>query len=132
MGAIEEALAEAASGVSPVTVTAHGVGAFPSLRRPRVIWTGIEASTELAALQKNIEARLAPLGFVPEARAYHPHLTLCRVKDPGMGRVLGEAITAMAPEITERWVTTSFALYKSVLSPEGARYTVLKRIELKS
>lgn len=82
-------------------------------------------------LQKNIDERLALLGFAPEERGFHPHLTICRVKNPSEGRELGRAITLMAPEIDESWVAASFALYKSVLSPAGARYTVLKRIDLK-
>ena len=114
-----------------MTVTARGVGAFPSLKGPRVVWAGIETSAELTKLQKNIDERLALLGFAPEERAFQPHLTLCRVKVPSEGRELGRAITRMAPEIDESWVAASFALYKSVLSPAGARYTVLKRIDLK-
>ena len=131
LGAIEEALAGAASGIYPLTITAGKVGAFPSLKAPRVVWAGIQASEGLGELQKNIDERLAPLGFAPEARDYHPHLTICRVKVPSEGRELGGIITRMAPEINESWVASSFALYRSVLGPAGARYTVLKRIDLK-
>lgn len=128
---IGEALAGAASGASPLTITARGVGAFPSLKSPRVVWAGIEAGARLIALQKKIDDRLAPLGFETEQRGFHPHLTICRVKVASEGRELGRAIAQMAPEIDESWQAASFALYKSVLGPAGARYTALKRIDLK-
>jgi len=132
-GRIEEigrALEGAAFSTPPFTVTANRVGAFPSLKAPRVIWAGIEDSAELAALQKRIDEALSTLGFEPEQRAFRPHLTICRVKSPSEGRALGRTISETAPELDERWTAASFALYRSVLGSGGARYTVLKRIEL--
>lgn len=131
IGEIEAALEEAGEGISPITITAGGVGGFPNLKGPRVVWVGIQEETTLTRLRQNIAEKLSALGFEEEARGFHPHLTLCRVKEARDGRALGEIITETVPEIREQWEAGSFALYKSVLTPEGARYTVLKRIDLK-
>ncbi len=128
---IGKALEAAAEGIGPFTVTAEGVGGFPNLKGPRVVWVGIKEEPALIKLQKNIDVRLSALGFEEEARAFHPHLTLCRVKSPSDGRELGRVITETRPEVSEQWKAVSFSLYKSVLSPKGAQYSVLKKIDLK-
>lgn len=114
-----------------MTITAGGVGAFPSLKGPRVFWVGVEVSDELAGLQKRIDEELSVLGFAPETRRFNPHLTLCRVKSPSDGRKLARVVTDLAPEIHEQWEAASFVLFRSVLTPAGAQYTALERFELK-
>ena len=58
-----------------------GFGCFPNLRRPRVLWIGIQdPSGNLQKLHAEISLGLAKLGFDREARTFHPHLTLGRVK----------------------------------------------------
>ncbi len=129
--AVKEALKAAARGIGPLTITAGGVGGFPSLKSPRVVWVGVADDAGLSRLASNIEDALSGLGFERETRGFHPHLTLCRVKSPADGRAIGDVVASTAPEIREQWQAGSFALYKSVLSPKGAEYTVLGRIDLK-
>jgi 2'-5' RNA ligase len=58
------------------------LGCFPNPRRPRVIWAGIKGNNEkLQMVQGEIEAMVNMLGWEPEGRRYHPHLTLGRVKN---------------------------------------------------
>lgn len=66
----------------PFSLTISELGCFPNLRRPRVIWTGIQGDTRsLLRLHQEVEALLKEtIGFKPEARPYSPHLTLGRVK----------------------------------------------------
>ncbi len=65
-------------------VELKGVGTFPDADRPRVIWTGLsrEDLTPLLRLQNQIAVAAAPFGFLPDARGFHPHVTLGRMK-PG-------------------------------------------------
>ncbi len=58
-----------------------GLGGFPNLSRPKVIWIGIQQSDRrLAKLQAEIEAGVIQLGVEGEDRTYHPHLTLGRLR----------------------------------------------------
>ncbi|MFQ5464656.1 MAG: RNA 2',3'-cyclic phosphodiesterase [Thermodesulfobacteriota bacterium] len=133
---VREALSEAASVVPPFRLACRGVGGFPGIRRPRVIWVGLDDCPGLAALRERIEDGLAALGFERDERAFHPHLTLCRVKAPAgaraIGRAAGDAGAAGAVDGAGPWEFTveSFVLMRSELSPKGARHTVLERIPL--
>jgi len=67
--------------ISPFSLKVRGVGAFPHLKNPRVIWMGLVDGKEvLAYFQKQLERELEKIGFEPEERAFHPHLTLGRMK----------------------------------------------------
>jgi len=99
-----------------------GVGAFPSARRARVLWLGV-ASGELWLVQlaAAVAALLAPLGFEPEARAYHPHLTLARFKAPADVRgVVDEHVSAV---VGDAWTVDDVVVYESTLRRTGAQYT---------
>ena len=68
------------SNVNPFQLVAAGFGAFPSPRRPQVLWIGVEASSTLRSIQRQVEHSMEELGFQGEKRSYHPHLTLGRVR----------------------------------------------------
>src|SRR3712207_7437894 len=60
---------------APLTLHIKGGGSFGSPRRPRVLWAGVAGDVEaLSAIQKDVEAALAPLGVAPEGRAFTPHI----------------------------------------------------------
>ena len=59
-------------------VRARGLGAFPNLRRPRVLWVGLEGEG-LAELAACVEEAMSRLDFEPEKRGFTPHITLGRV-----------------------------------------------------
>lgn len=124
------AMDEAASGTGPMSLAIGGVGGFPNLRSPRVVWAGLDAPEELAELHEALEDALAPLGFAPEERAFRPHLTLCRVKAPAAGRSIGPKAEALDPGEKVRFTAGSISLIKSVLTPKGPKYTVLKEVHL--
>ncbi|MDP8256708.1 MAG: RNA 2',3'-cyclic phosphodiesterase [Candidatus Alcyoniella australis] len=113
------------------TLRVKGLGAFPDLRRPRVIWAGLEGDLDaLCAVQRDVEQRLARLGFEPERRGFSPHLTLGRVRSP---RRLGELIKAVeAGSQADLGVLEArrIVLYQSQLLPGGARYTCLARYKM--
>ena len=91
---IAQALGAIAEVTAPFVIAARGVGAFPNLARPRVIWIGLEGG-ELSALAARVANAAARCGFTPESRAYKPHLTIGRVRSPrppqGLGKSLGDA-----------------------------------------
>lgn len=123
LGRIQQAVARVAEKTTPFTLQMSGAGAFPTMRRPQVVWLGAEASPELRCLKHDLEWELAPLGFEREVRAFHPHVTLGRARKEaraGDFRGFEEMVAAMAyrSEISVRTVD----LMESHLSTRGARY----------
>jgi 2'-5' RNA ligase len=128
---IARAVAQTVGDEPPIALGAAGLGAFPSRRKPRVIWIGMEGEVQrLTRIQSRVENALEPLGFVREKKPFRPHLTIGRVKDR---RRLQSLIDAMAelkiPEF-DSFDVTEIILYKSDLRPTGAIYTKLHRTSL--
>ena len=93
IGVLSEALDEVAEAHAPFEVAYRGLGAFPDAGRPRVAWVGIEdpdggPSEPLLALQRAIGRGLREVGYRPERRKFHPHVTLVRVHRRPSDRVL--------------------------------------------
>jgi len=132
----EAALADAAAGSAPLDVTFHGIGAFPGLERPRILWVGLaHGALEVRRLQARVTDALAVRGFGKEERAWHPHLTIGRVHDerrwrretgPPLRGALAQAATTTFG--TQR--VAEVALMRSELSPAGARYTLRRALSL--
>ena len=125
------ALETAAAGGEPFTVGLHGLGAFPGLERPRILWIGIaEGALAVRGLQARLEAGLAERGFPPESRPWHPHLTVGRVFDDRRWRreatpALRLAVAQAGSRPVARLLITAISLMKSDLGTGGARYTAL-------
>jgi 2'-5' RNA ligase len=125
-----EALRGSSAGELPFKLRLHGLGGFPNLRSPRVIWCGVEGDTErMIALQEKVEGACADLKFPPEDRPFHPHLTLGRVQGKRNLQQLLDYIK-IAPDFEQVFDVDRYHLYKSVLTPRGAIYTILDTIEL--
>ncbi len=110
---------------TPISISFHGLGFFPNERRPRVLWAGIEAGSELTALAAAVETALHPLGIAPEERSFSPHLTLARFDTPRGLDALHAAIEKAGPIEFGATTAKEFHLYQSVLKPGGAEYTRL-------
>ncbi len=108
-----------------------GTGWFPPGRKnPRVLWVGVEAGPSLEILQKDIETAAEKLGFPREAREFHPHLTLGRVKFPSqLDAVLSDLEKHRETVFGEMW-TSKVTLFRSILKPSGAEYSVLSEFPL--
>ncbi|MBI4949904.1 MAG: RNA 2',3'-cyclic phosphodiesterase [Deltaproteobacteria bacterium] len=128
--AIATALEYASKGIGPFEVKVSGLGAFPNMMNPRVLWAGIGGNDALKRLSANIEDGLEPLGFEREGRPFTPHLTLCRVKSSNDGRALGKTAAEANISIDKSFTASAFHLIKSVLNPRGAEYTDIKTIGL--
>jgi 2'-5' RNA ligase len=128
---VRAAVAAAAAAAPPLLLHVEGAGAFPSPRRPRVLWAGLSGDTApLAALVKDLGARLAPLGFPPEARPFSAHLTLGRARDPRGAPRLAAALGPLAPAPAVAWRARDVVLVRSHLSPKGSRYEAISRAPL--
>jgi 2'-5' RNA ligase len=91
-----------------------------------VLWAGLHDGGEaLAALAGAIDDALARLGFAREERAFSPHVTLGRVRDPRRAPALAEALAAAATRSFGRVAVREATVMRSDLSPRGARYTRL-------
>jgi RNA 2',3'-cyclic 3'-phosphodiesterase len=112
-------------GFAPIKLRFAGLGFFPSVRRPRVFWAGVEGGSQLAGLAAAIEAKLEPLGIAPEERDFHPHLTLARFESPQGAQALAAAVEALGTPEFGCEVCSEFHLYQSVLKRSGAEYTRL-------
>ncbi len=128
---VKSAVAQVAAKTEPFTMVMRGAGAFPTMRRPKVIWLGADASPELRCLKHDLEWELAPQGFEREVRAFHPHVTLGRATNEaraGDFRHFEALVDAMdfEREITVRTVD----LMESYLSAKGARYEKLMSARL--
>jgi 2'-5' RNA ligase len=131
-----EGLEETARLTPPFTLGLHGVGAFPGLERPRILWVGVAAGAlELRALQARVQAALEARGFGREPRPWHPHLTVGRVFDPGRwrreaGPALRGEVARLGTRALADLAVTRIALMRSDLRPTGARHHELRAVTL--
>ena len=132
---IKQALEEVVQEMSPFALTFKGLGGFPTLQKPRIIWAGVEGDVDhLEVLVSCIESALRLVGFPQEDRPYHPHITLARVK--ANAREIGQKITTS--EVSkQKWnfgnlTVDRLSLFQSQLTPEGAQYSCLWTLVLGS
>lgn len=120
----------ALGGVRSFKLSLKDLGCFPNLKRPRIIWIGVEkGKEELSEMAKKIEEEMERIGFPRENREFSPHLTIGRIKSPKNIERLTELIkntNFQSQEIEIKEVV----MMKSELHPSGAVYTPLKKIAL--
>jgi len=123
---VKTILEEVASRHAPLSLSAQGIGGFGASRHPRVLWIGLGGDiSSLGNIKADLEQRLLPLGYEAEKRAFKPHLTLARARqmqgDPALARCIEECkVASFGESRVERVI-----LFRSELSPKGARYTPL-------
>ncbi len=131
---IAETTSQIAQTIAPFVLEFFDLGAFPSFRRPKVIWIGLRGDLKsLIELQKGLEQAYTTLGFPPEKRPFVPHVTLGRVKSPKRIQRLQEQMEKSRSAVGLGWEKTlvkEIVLYKSVLKPSGAEYTPLATLSL--
>ncbi|MFQ5602174.1 MAG: RNA 2',3'-cyclic phosphodiesterase [bacterium] len=106
-----------------------GLGVFPNVNRPRVIWAGIEnVHEEFAKLVSRLEEGMSQLGFKKEPRSFTPHLTIGRVKSV-VNKTFVDKIIKYQFEGGETHAQ-EIVVMRSDLLPSGALYTPLRKIKL--
>lgn len=111
-----------------------GLGAFPNLKRPRILYIGIQAPAALDALQRGIEAASRRLGYEAEERPFSAHLTLGRVRQTVTAveqQQIRRAVEGTQVDLLGTARVDSVHLYKSDLNPGGSLYTRLYSAPLK-
>jgi 2'-5' RNA ligase len=111
--------------VAPFELGIGDFGAFPSLRRPQVIYLEVGPPELLAALAGAVDRGVVRAGFPSESRSYRPHLTLGRVR-----RGNREPVTASVTAPAEVLVVDEITVFRSELARSGATHTPLERIAL--
>ena len=132
ISAIGEALADTLHPFQRFTINAKGLGVFPSIKKPRVLWVGLDGN-ELTTLAAAVDSALAPLGFSRDEKIFTPHLTVGRWRQT-------ERFDAEFEQELRNWRHYEFGatlvneviLFESVLQPAGAIYHRLKVVTLKT
>jgi 2'-5' RNA ligase len=123
---ISEAISKTVDGVASIPLKAKGIGVFPDIKRPRVLWVGLTGQLEfLIRLQKTLDENLKGIGFRQEKRPFKGHLTIGRIKAKMNAKKFGEALMAFRNFESETFVADKIILFKSELKPRGAFYTYL-------
>ncbi|HSH74196.1 MAG TPA: RNA 2',3'-cyclic phosphodiesterase [Longimicrobiales bacterium] len=129
--AVHEAMSRVAVSTKSFSTELGGFGAFPTVRRPRVLWLGVGANPELRCLKQDLEWALVDAGFEAETRAFHPHVTLGRADDRGgAGAFRGLDEIIAETEFKGNLKVHTLDLMRSQVSREGARYTILTSARL--
>lgn len=122
---------QAAKASAPLELAFDTLGTFPPQGPARVLWLGIAPPHEpLQGLYHHLEQALDTAGFPPESRAFHPHLTLARIKNSDTGRLVSrKRPTLKHPPITP-CSATRLTVFQSILERSGPSYTPMHRAPL--
>jgi len=113
----------------PVSISIKGVGHFPPRGKPKVLWAGIEPTTELLILRNKVNSALYRVGIELEKRKFHPHITLARLNNSPLNRVaqfLTENSLLQIPPFT----VDTLMLYSSKLTHKGPIHIIEAKYQL--
>ena len=122
---IEEVIQEVSERSSPFSINVNGLGVFPPLRSPKVVWAGIPEETPLMKLQQDLTDRIGSLGIPLEKRPYRPHLTLGRVREGFASDPFTRWITQEKEVQIGQCTVSQVVLMESQLRPAGSVYESL-------
>jgi 2'-5' RNA ligase len=130
---LKKILRSEASSHLPFEISIGQLGAFPTKRRPRVIWVGVEAPQELMDLQRAIESETTRLGYARDRREFSPHLTLGRISRNANSadlRQISQVLKNYEVGFLGATRVKEVHLFRSDLQPGGAVYTSLLHVPL--
>jgi len=128
---IESCLEQTCKKNNPIQLLSKGIGVFPGLKRPRVLWAGIDGDTDiLKKLQQSLDDLLSTTGIAKEKRPFKGHLTIGRFKGERFkGQTDSKKLIAVIREFSEfetkPFTADKIILFKSELKPDGAAYSKL-------
>jgi RNA 2',3'-cyclic 3'-phosphodiesterase len=129
---VEKVIRKVASQTQTFPLGLSGFGAFPTIRRPRVLWMGADPTPALRCLKQDLEWALTKHGFERETRAFHPHVTLGRIDGaPGAGVFRGLDELAAGLDYSGITPVHKVDLMRSHASKKGPRYTLMESGSLK-
>ncbi len=128
---IQKAIEESAKGISAFLLEVNGIGVFPNIRYPRVLWIGIKDKGDtLKTLEEAIDRETEKIGFKKEGRDFSPHLTLGRIRSHKNREILIKSLEEFDKIELGAFNVTEVSLIKSELRPKGAVYTQLWKVAL--
>lgn len=119
---IAESLQRAVTGAAPMAVRFAELGVFPTMRRPRVLWLGLEAPTSLEILRDRVEREADTIGIAPEGVPFRPHITLGRVRE-GQRLPVGALEQLAVRPGTDAFMLDEVILFESTLTAAGPQYS---------
>jgi len=128
IAAVKNSLSEACAGTRPFSLRAKGIGFFPNERQPRVIWVGFENDENvLTDLQLRVARALTPFAEKPGSEKFLPHATLGRFQKYRRHKTekLLPRAAALGGQVFGEWPVADVGLFRSELSPDGARHTLV-------
>lgn len=129
---IAQLLDDVAADFEQLRLEIKRLGVFPHWRNPKVLWAGVRDRThQVEAMHTALERRLTRFGYTPEARDYHPHLTLARFKFLKGAQMVESVVNNHQGFKFGPFIAPELVLFKSVLHPSGAQHTPLHRAALK-
>jgi 2'-5' RNA ligase len=128
---VTDAVREVAGRARPFSIVLAGMGAFPSPRRPRVVWVGVgQGADELVALARDLDTTLRRMKFPKEARPFRPHLTVARAKQSGPVPDLAGPLGALGGVVVGTQAVDALFVMESMLHPSGAIYRPVEEMRL--
>ena len=97
----------------PFEIRLRDLGWFPNERSPRVLWAGVHGGDVLKQLASDVDEQLAALDIPREDRAFSPHLTLARIKNPVPLRGLRKRVGEMQPADLGSFSASRLTLFRS-------------------
>jgi RNA 2',3'-cyclic 3'-phosphodiesterase len=128
---VTDAAREVAGRNGPFSIMLAGMGAFPSARRPRVVWVGVgQGADELVALARDLDTTLRREKFPREARPFRPHLTVARAKHSGPVPDLAGPLGELGGVVVGTQTVDMLFVMESMLHPSGAIYRPVEEVRL--
>jgi 2'-5' RNA ligase len=136
LDAVHRAVDESSAGMRPFELELERLGAFPSPKRPRVLWAGVGGPglDALSGLQRRVAEAVAGVGYPSEGSPFHPHVTLGRLK-AGHGRPprdLAPVIGRLGGWSASAFTVSEIVTFASRLTPSGPTYTPIGRVPLRA
>ncbi len=114
---------------TPFNIKLCGLGVFPSLSYPRVVWAGMtDGVDQLKSIFTQLEPQIRALGFAADAYGFSPHLTIARVRSGRNKDALAELVTKKADYEFGIIKADCLRLKRSQLSPKGPTYSTLREV----
>ena len=111
----------------PFEIAVSGLGLFDRRGTPKTLWAGVTPQEPVRALHNKVDQAMARVGLEPERRAFHPHITLARLRGAGSPH---DFLARSGGVSTPSWPVDDFVLMESSLTPAGAIYSALERYPL--
>jgi 2'-5' RNA ligase len=127
---IEEIMKKSVENINPFEIQLNSVGVFPNLNYIKVVWIGIQNGENLDIIAKDINEKLANLGFNRDKRGFSAHLTIARVKSAKNKDKLIQIINKYQDVEFSNQKIGSLKLKKSDLTLKGPIYTTLREVKL--